>query len=122
MLRQKRTLRLLFLPLLFFASIAVGQSNQFHVDYTVAVADLDKQLFHVTADIRNIKQPTLTLSLPTWTPGWYTIENYAKNILRFTITDSKGNRLQPQMIRKQTWRVDTRDLSQIKIEFDYQAS
>ncbi len=124
MYRPKSKLSLLLTPLfvLLLTSLAVAQSNQFRVDYTVAVADVDKQLFHVTAEIKNIKQPALTLALPTWTPGWYTIENYAKNILRFKITDAKGNWVQPQMIRKQTWRVDTKDLSQLKVEFDYKAS
>jgi predicted metalloprotease with PDZ domain len=124
MYKQKRLLSFSLTPLflLFFASLTFAQANQFRVDYTVAVADIDRQLFHVTAEIKNIKQSSLTLALPTWTPGWYTVENYAKNILRFKITDSKGNWVQPQMIRKQTWRVDTKDLSQLKVEFDYKAS
>jgi predicted metalloprotease with PDZ domain len=116
------TLSSIAFALWFCVSSAFAQSNQLRVDYTVAVADLDKQLFHVTTEVKNIKEPSVTLSLPTWTPGWYTIENYAKNILRFKITDARGNWLQPTMTRKQTWRVDTRGLNQIKIEFDYKAS
>ncbi len=110
------------LALLLLAPSALAQSNQLRVDYTVAVADLDKQLFHVTTEVKNIREPSVTLSLPIWTPGWYTIENYAKNILRFKITDAQGNWLQPTMTRKQSWRVDTKGLNQIKIEFDYKAT
>src|SRR4030095_5532767 len=66
--------------------------------------------------------PRLELSLPTWTPGWYTVENYFKNVLRFAITDAKGNRLEPEIVCKQTWRVETRCLDSIKVEFDYKAS
>ena len=122
-----KNLRALFLSTVVFALLlsapsALAQTDQLRVDYTVAIADLDKQLFHVTTEVKNIKEPSLTLSLPTWTPGWYTIENYAKNILRFKITDAQGNWLQPTMTRKQTWRVDTKGLKQIKIEFDYKAS
>jgi predicted metalloprotease with PDZ domain len=95
--------------------------EQFHIDYTVAVASTDDQLFHVTADVQNIDEPRLELSLPTWTPGWYTVENYLKNILRFTITDSKGTRLEARMVRKQTWLVETKALDRIKVEFDYRA-
>jgi predicted metalloprotease with PDZ domain len=112
----------IMLALLLSVPSAFAQSNQLRVDYTVAVADVDKQLFHVTAEVKNIKEPNLTLSLPTWTPGWYTVENYAKNILRFKITDAQGNWVQPAMIKKQTWRVDTKDLNSLKIEFDYKAS
>jgi predicted metalloprotease with PDZ domain len=95
--------------------------GQFHIDYTVAVASINEHLFHVTADVQNIQEPRLELSLPTWTPGWYTVENYFKNILRFAVTDPKGTRLQPRMIRKQTWLVDTKGLDRIKVEFDYRA-
>jgi predicted metalloprotease with PDZ domain len=107
--------------LLAAAPAALAQDNQFRIDYTVAIANQEQQLFHVTADVQNIHEDQLRLQLPTWAPGWYTIENYAKNILRFTVTDAKGARLQPVMTRKQTWRVDTKGINRIKVEFDYRA-
>jgi predicted metalloprotease with PDZ domain len=64
----------------------------------------------------------LFLSLPTWTPGWYTVENYYKNVLRFKITDAKGAPVPFVMTRKQTWQVDTIGRSRIKVEFDYLAN
>ncbi|HSO73563.1 MAG TPA: hypothetical protein VLU47_01905, partial [Blastocatellia bacterium] len=103
------------------AAEAAQKRGQFHIDYTVAVASTDDHLFHVTADVQNIDEPRLELSLPTWTPGWYTVENYFKNILRFTVTDNKGTRLQPRMVRKQTWMIETKGLDRIKVEFDYRA-
>jgi hypothetical protein len=65
------------------AAPAAAQSG-LEIEYTVKVADIPGQLFHVTTDIRNINQPALELSLPVWSPGWYAIENYAKNIFRCT--------------------------------------
>jgi predicted metalloprotease with PDZ domain len=88
----------------------------------VEVLNPDTNLFHVTALVKNIKQPRLELSLPSWTPGWYTIENYGKNILRFKVTDAKGTLLPHMMTRKQTWTVDTKGLDQLKVEFDYRAN
>ncbi|HXG65187.1 MAG TPA: PDZ domain-containing protein [Blastocatellia bacterium] len=107
---------------LLLAANAQAQTRPIAVEYTVKVASTDDRLFHVTTDIKNISQPSLDLSLPVWTPGWYTIENYAKNILRFKVTDAKGARLPHMMTRKQTWRVNTRGLDRIKVEFDYQAN
>src|SRR6266478_6567560 len=104
------------------APVATGQTDQFRIDYSVRLASTETQLFHVTADITNIHQDRLELSLPIWTPGWYTIENYAKNILRFKVTDSKGAPLSHTMTRKQTWSVDTRGQDRIRAEFDYRAS
>src|SRR2546422_383222 len=92
------------LSILCAAGLRAAQTCRFRVDYTVSVADTQASLFHVTANVQNINEPHLDLSLPAWTPGWYTVENYAKNILRFRITDPKGATLPHIMTRKQTWR------------------
>ena len=89
------------------APVAMAQDRGLAIEYTVKVADIPGQLFHVTTDIRNVNQPALDLSLPVWSPGWYVIENYAKNIYRFRVTEPGGRQLRPALVRKQTWRVDT---------------
>ena len=104
------------------APAAIAQGRGLEVEYTVKVVDIPGQLFHVTTDIRNINQPTLDLSLPVWSPGWYVIENYAKNILRFRVTDPGGRELRPAQVRKQTWRIDTKGISRVTVEFDYKAA
>ncbi len=115
-------LRLFILTLvLLSAPAAFAQGDRLGVEYTVEVKDKTERLFHVTTHLRNIRQPRLALSLPVWTPGWYTIENYAKNILRFTVTDARGQRLPHRMSRKQTWDVETKGLNEIRIDFDYRA-
>ena len=101
---------------------AMAQDRGLAIEYTVKVADIPGQLFHVTTDIRNINQPSLDLSLPVWSPGWYVIENYAKNISRFRVSEPGGRELRPALVRKQTWRIDTKGISRITVEFDYRAS
>lgn len=124
MLRKFRSSHLIVVAFVLAASATAGwaQGKPLQLDYTVSVADIDKQLFHVTTDIKNIDQPQLSLSLPTWAPGWYTVENYFKNVLRFRITDGSGRTLPHTMSKKQTWNVDTRGLKQIRIDYDYQAT
>ena len=70
----------------------------------------------------NIDQPRLDLALPMWSPGWYTVENYFRNVLRFKITDANGKVLPLRMSRKQTWNVDTKGIKQIRVEYDYSAT
>jgi len=121
---RPHALFLVALGILFaIPQLAIAQKLEpLHIDYTVSIASVEGHLFHVTTDVKNINEPRLELSLPTWTPGWYTVENYFKNILRFKITDAKGNRIEPQMTRKQTWRVETKGLDSIRVEFDYKAT
>ncbi|MGD9560816.1 MAG: M61 family metallopeptidase [Pyrinomonadaceae bacterium] len=101
---------------------AYSQKGKLDVTYTVSLSEPSQRQFHVTTDIKNIDQPQLQLSLPTWTPGWYVVENYAKNIIRFKVTDANGKWVQPRMTAKQTWSVPTKGLKQIRVEYDYSAT
>jgi predicted metalloprotease with PDZ domain len=112
---------LLFLAL-FLVPVASAQSGKLDIAYTVALRDTASRQFQVTTDIRNINQNRLELALPTWTPGWYVVENYAKNLIKFDVTDGSGKRLQPLMTRKQTWSVPTKGVSQIKVTYSYRAT
>jgi len=101
---------------------AAAQQGKLNTTYTVAVANTQASLFHVTTEVRDLSQPGLEVSLPVWTPGWYTVENYAKNILRFKVTDANsGARVPFSWTHKQTWNISTVGRSAIKIEFDYRA-
>ena len=101
---------------------AQAQKNGLQIDYSVQIADPAMQQLHITTKFSNINQPTLTLSLPTWTPGWYTVENYYRNVLRFRITDGSGKVLPHTMSKKQTWNVDTKGIKQIQVDYDYRAT
>lgn len=122
--------RLLLLPLLYLALLVQPSGTQartspspaLRIDYAVKIADLNQKLLHVTAGIKNIDQPVLELSLPTWTPGWYTIEDYAKNFLRFTAKLPTGQPVAWVKHFKQTWRFDTRGVKELLVEFDYRAN
>jgi hypothetical protein len=59
---------LLALVLLVGFEAAFAQKGFLQVDYTVTLSDIANQQFHIT-DIKNINQPRLDLSLPTWTPA-----------------------------------------------------
>lgn len=113
---------ILFAIFLLASQSALAQKGKLDINYTVALNDVASQQFHVTTEIKNINQPKLELSLPTWTPGWYVVENYGKNLLRFTVTDGSGKRLLPRKTKKQIWSVDTRGITQIRVDYDYRAT
>jgi predicted metalloprotease with PDZ domain len=102
--------------------VAAQPATAFRAAYTVEVKDTAAHLFHVTATFSQLHQPRLDLALPAWTPGWYTIENYAKNVLRFTVTDGAGTRLRAPLSHASTWSIDTRGKSQVTATFDYLAT
>jgi predicted metalloprotease with PDZ domain len=118
-----RKISISFIALIFAAALSVSaQKNALKIDYTVKLDSIKQQQFHITTDIKNIRQDRLDLSLPTWAPGWYTVENYQKNMLRFKVTDAGGKALPLTMSRKQTWNVNTKGLDEIHIDYDYRAT
>lgn len=112
---------LLFVFVIFGFQNVLAQKSNLQIDYTVTLSDPATKQFHITTEIKNINQPRLDLSLPTWTPGWYVVENYGKNLLRFKITDAVGKQLNYRRIKKQTWSLDTSLVKNIKVEYDYHA-
>lgn len=104
------------------AAAAAQSDTLFRAEYTVEVKDTTAHLFHVTATFSNLRQPRLDVALPIWTPGWYTLEYYARNVRRFTVTDGAGTRLAAPLTRMQTWTIDTRGKSRLVVEFDYVAN
>lgn len=109
----------LFLSIAVFTAVATAQ--KLDIRYTVSIADAARHQLHITTEISGIRQPQLDLSLPTWAPGWYVVENYGKNVLRFTVTDADGKRIQPRMVKKQVWRIPTNGRDKIRVDFDYRA-
>jgi predicted metalloprotease with PDZ domain len=116
-----RAILIAALVILSFEAV-YAQRGKLDITYTVALKDPATRQFHITTDIKNIDQPQLDLALPTWTPGWYVVENYGKNVLRFTVKNAAGKWVQPRMVRKQTWRIDTNGIKQLRVEYDYSAT
>ena len=112
---------MLFVIFLIGFKSAAAQKPKLQIDYTVQLANTAAKQFHVTTEIKNINQARLDLSLPTWTPGWYVVENYGKNLLRFKVTGANGKPLAHTMSRKQTWNIETENVKEIKVEYDYRA-
>ena len=121
-MRNIRSALSLVLVLIALTSAGVARSKSLRTEHTVSLTDPAKQEFHVATVFSGLDQPRLELSLPVWTPGWYTVENYFKNVLRFRITDAAGHNLPHTMVHKQTWLVDTAGLKEVRVEYDYRAT
>lgn len=107
---------------LLLCSALRAADEPFRVDYTVEIANIEEHEFRVVADVSNVHQDSVEFSLPVWTPGWYTLEEYARNISRFVIRGPDGKRLNHERTHKQSWRVETNGLSHVTVEFNYKAT
>jgi predicted metalloprotease with PDZ domain len=104
------------------SAAAQEHASNLKVNYIVKVDHLGEQLYHVTAEIKNVNTPQLRLDLPMVRPGVYATNFFIKNFLNLKITDAKGQALAYKMPRKQTWVVETGGSREIRISFGYRAN
>jgi predicted metalloprotease with PDZ domain len=64
----------------------------------------------------------MLVQLPAWRPGRYELGNFAKNIQKWAIVDEKGNALKFQKITKDSWKVQTQNVLEIHIQYNYYAA
>ncbi len=107
--------------LLVLAAFFVDVEAAPRLDYRMKVADAENHLFHLTIEATGVDRPTLDISLPAWTPGWYTIRPYAANLVRLQ-AHVGGRRLPLRAIDKQTYRIETGGARALTIEYDYYAN
>jgi len=61
--------------------------------------------FRVTMTLEGISQDTVVLKMPVWTPGYYWIQNYPKNLSRLEIRDGAGRECAFTKTAKNAWQV-----------------
>lgn len=69
--------------------------------------------------INDLNTEIAEICLPAWRPGRYQIQNFAKNIRKFNITDNEGKELSFSKTNKDTWRVETEGNKSIRVHYEY---
>jgi predicted metalloprotease with PDZ domain len=59
--------------------------------------------------------------MPVWTPGYYRVMDYAKNLKDFRAEDGAGRPLRVEKTAKNTWRVRTGRTSSFVVSYDVYA-
>src|SRR5688500_11974712 len=74
------------------------------IRYTVTVPAVGRDLtVSITADTNG--RPTLLYQIPTWSPGWYLIQDYARNVAEVTAVDEMKKELPVDRPAPLTWSV-----------------
>ncbi|HEX8707866.1 MAG TPA: hypothetical protein VF723_06350 [Pyrinomonadaceae bacterium] len=109
------------LALLSFVMAAAAAAATTRIENLVTVNDPRSTTLHVTTTISGVSQPQLEVGLPNWTPGYYTTEDFARNVSRLVFKDQAGRPIYHRKNHDSIWMLDTRGASAVKIEFDYAA-
>src|SRR5262249_50893828 len=53
------------------------------IAYTVTIKNPASHLYDIEMSIKGIRDASVSVSMPAWSPGMYRIENYARNVQEF---------------------------------------
>ncbi|MBN2180808.1 MAG: M61 family metallopeptidase [Sedimentisphaerales bacterium] len=117
----KNKLRIVFcLTLLFAASTVFGQTQGVapNMSFTVSMSEPNSHLYHVEFCCEGIKTDTIDFKMPAWTPGYYRVLNFAKNVREFSAADGSGKTLEWEKAADNIWRVKTAGADRIILNYD----
>ncbi|KAF0241409.1 MAG: peptidase M61 domain-containing [Planctomycetota bacterium] len=86
------------------------------VSYDVAHPRPENHTYEITMDVGDVQGGSIDLAMPAWTPGYYKIQNHARNIRDFTAKSAAGD-LAWEMVDKQTWRIQTGNAGAITLRY-----
>ena len=89
--------------------------------FTVSMEKPHTHYYHVVFHCRGLIGETQDFKLPVWTPGYYMIMDYAKNVLNFNVEDGEGNRIEWAKTTKNTWRIKSGSADSLLISYDIYA-
>ncbi|TDB63771.1 M61 family metallopeptidase [Arundinibacter roseus] len=91
--------------------------------YHIAVPDPNSRFVEISCTAPVNGQQTLEFQLPAWRPGRYEIQNFAKNIQKFSARSSSGADLRVRKLTKDRWQVDTNPADeQVIVSYNFYAA
>jgi len=113
--------KLLRLSLCVLGVVVLGgeaaRAQQAPLNYTLGFERPETHLIDVSTEAGDVKGATASFAIPAWAPGHYVINNYAMNVQDFQAADAAGHALAWQKIDKQTWQVELKGSTAVKIQY-----
>ena len=115
---MKRLLTVFFLVGIFHSS---GLTQSAPLSFIVT-PDPATQSYQVELSIKGLVRDTLELKLPSWTPGYYQIMQYANQIDDFHSATSDGQTLLWKKVGSNSWRIASGGSADVTIKYQVKAT
>ena len=86
--------------------------------FTVTLPQPANHTYHVTFRCDGLKAELQDFKLPQWSPGFYGIGDYSRNVSNFLAADASGHALAWEKVTKNTWRVVAENAPTIVLQYD----
>lgn len=119
-MRSKIRLSVLYAVLVITATFAYS-GPQGTMVFTVSMEQPDTHIYHVVFRCEGLKGATQDFKMPVWSPGYYGIRDFAKNVRNFRAEDGAGRELQWEKTAND-WKVQTNNTPVVKLSYDVSAT
>jgi len=116
-----RTFKFLPVLLILFFSLSAGRAQNSQgslIEYTVSMENPNNHYFHISLNYSGFGEKSVLLKMPVWTPGYYMIMDYPKNLINFSVTGLSGNKLVWKKTSKNCWEINTEGEILIRVTYD----
>lgn len=103
--------------LLMATGISFAQIPESKMSYTVSMDQPASHYFHVELRYDGVNAETVDLKMPVWTPGYYMVLDFAKNVVEFNPADLSGKPLNWEKTAKNTWQVNTTGIKTLIVSY-----
>ena len=91
--------------------------QRYEIKYTIAMPNPASHLYEIRIDIRGVRDDTVKLQLPVWSPGRYGRMDFARNVQDFRATSADGRALPWDKQNGSLWRVQPRGAVNITVRY-----
>jgi predicted metalloprotease with PDZ domain len=113
-----RKVALLLAALATLSTVAFGRTSQDSVAFTVSMPQPANHTFHIALRATGLSGELRDFKMPVWSPGFYGIGDYARNVSSFHAEDGAGHALPWEKVTKNTWRVAEGGAKEIDLSYD----
>ena len=103
------------------AAAAFSQPSEGTMAITLSMDRPATHYYHVVFHTEGLKGDALDFKLPVWTPGYYRIMDYSKDLVNFHASDGAGHTLEWNKTAKNTWHVDSHNAGTVVVSYDVYA-
>ena len=111
-----------FVALAAVAAFSARDADAQLVRYNVSWDNPVSHYFDIEMSFTNPEDGAVQVRIPSWRPGRYRIQNYAKNVIRFAASDGSGNPLQFRKIDKATWQIQAAPGQDVSVTYQVYAN
>jgi len=83
----------------------------------VTVKDPLTHLYDVEMQIDGVQSATVEVAMPAWSPGVFTIMDFARNVQEFEAATRQNRSLPAEQVDKQTWRISKNVGEDIRVRY-----